>query len=69
MAINFRDRSHWELLKQMFGSDYAEIRQFRFAFLQALQKVAKVYPALRVESRDNALLLLPYPPSVRLRRK
>lgn len=52
----------------MFGSDYAEIRQFRFAFLQALQKVAKVYPTLRVESRDNALLLHPYPPSIRRRR-
>ncbi len=59
----------WEVLREMFGSDYAEIRQFRFAFLQALQRVAKVYPSLRVESHDNALFLLPYPPSVRPRRR
>jgi hypothetical protein len=68
LRLNRPEPVPWEVLKQMFGSDYAEIRQFRFAFLQALQKVAKVYPTLRVESRDNALLLLPYPPSVRLRR-
>jgi len=59
----------WEVLREMFGSDYAEIRQFRFAFLQALRKVAKVYPTLRVESQDNALVLLAYPPSVRTRHR
>jgi hypothetical protein len=54
---------------KMFGSDYTEIRQFRFAFLQSLQKVAKLYPTLRVENREDSLLLLPYPPSVLRRRR
>ena len=68
LRLNRPEAVPWQVLREMFGSDYAEIRQFRFAFLHALQKVAKVYPALRVESHDNALFLLPYPPSVRPRR-
>jgi hypothetical protein len=64
LRINRPEPVPWEVLKQMFGSDYAEVRQFRFNFLQALQKVARVYPDLRVETRDDALLLLPFPPSV-----
>ena len=64
LRINRPEPVPWEVLKQMFGSDYAEVRQFRFNFLQALQKVARVYPDLRVETREDALLLLPFPPSV-----
>jgi hypothetical protein len=54
----------WTLLHKMFGSDYAEIRQFRHAFLLGLAQVAKLYPSLRVQTSTTALTLLPFPPSV-----
>jgi hypothetical protein len=69
LRLNRPEPVPWEVLKQMFGSDYTQIRQFRFAFLQALQKVARLYPTLRVENREDSLLLLPYPPSVLRRRR
>jgi len=54
----------WPLLQEQFGADYARVRKFREKFLTALQQVAKVYPAARLEADDEGLLLYPSPPPI-----
>ena len=54
----------WAALKLQFGSDYTELRSFRFHFLRAVKNVLKLYPAIRVKANRRGLLLLPFPPHV-----
>lgn len=61
----------WELLMMQFGSgfgggtvDNQAIRNFRKAFLGAMQLVLGVYPALKVELHDDGISLLPSPSHV-----
>jgi len=54
----------WQALKRQFGSDYAELRVFRFHLLQAIKKIINVYPALRLRDTPSGLVLLPYPPHI-----
>lgn len=54
----------WDMLASQFGSNYADLRQFRYEFKKALADVLKHYPGARVEATTKALTLLPGQPSV-----
>jgi len=62
--INRPESIPWESLKRQFGSNYAEIRVFRFHFVRALKNVIKVYPAVRLRNTKEGLVLLPFPPHI-----
>jgi len=51
----------WKLIKNQFGSDYADDsqgnRNFKKKFIQALKKIWLVYPAANVSPTDNGLTL------------
>ncbi|MHB1949808.1 MAG: replication protein RepA [Gammaproteobacteria bacterium] len=63
----------WGLLKQQFGSDYAEdsegTRNFKKKFLLALKKVWLVYPAANVFPSEKGLTLYPSDTHVKKRSK
>ena len=48
----------WELLSAQFGSDYAEIRDFKKNFLKQLKNVLIIYKA-NIDASDNGLILKP----------
>ena len=54
----------WEALAAQFGSDYAELRFFRRAFLSELRKVTAVYPGTAFEASDKGLTVKPGKPHV-----
>lgn len=58
----------WAALEMQFGSDYTEVRSFRFNFLRAVKNVLKVYPTIRMKSNRRGLVILPFPPHVPPRR-
>ncbi len=64
LRLNRPELVSWRALQRQFGSDYAELRMFRYHFLRALQTVLKVYPAL-VSTCKRGLTLRPYPPHIR----
>lgn len=49
----------WTALALQFGSDYAELRFFKRAFLAELRKVITVYGAVQVEATDTGLKVWP----------
>jgi hypothetical protein len=49
----------WSALALQFGSDYAELRFFKRAFLAELRKVFTVYAGVQVEATDEGLLVKP----------
>ena len=49
----------WSVLALQFGSDYAELRFFKRAFLEELRKVVTVYGGVQVEATDEGLLVKP----------
>jgi hypothetical protein len=49
----------WSALALQFGSDYAELRFFKRAFLEELRKVVTVYGGVQVEATDAGLLVRP----------
>lgn len=49
----------WEVLAAQFGSDYAQVRQFKAAFLDALRKVSTVYANAQFEIQGPGLLVKP----------
>ena len=55
----------WHGLAAQFGADYAQVRQFKAAFLQVLRKVSVVYSAAQFEEVDGGLLVKPAPPHVK----
>lgn len=55
----------WRALKEQFGQEFAETREFRRSFLEALTKAHEVYRDARLEIVRGGLKLLPSPPSVR----
>jgi len=60
---------HWCSLRDQFGQDYGDAKDFKKAFSKALRDVLHVYPAAKVESIDGGLLLLPSPspvPTIRI---
>lgn len=59
----------WAGLSGQFGADYAQVRQFKAAFLRELKKVLVVYPEAKVDYSQQGLLLLPSKPHVERLRK
>lgn len=61
----------WRLIKQQFGSDYAEdsegTRNFKKKFIQALKKVWIVYPSANVFPNEKGLTL--YPSDTHIKKK
>ena len=49
----------WAALALQFGSNYAQVRQFKAAFLTELRKVVTVYGMVQVEPTDNGLMVKP----------
>jgi hypothetical protein len=54
----------WQLLQNQFGSDYSNIRAFRFKVRQLLQRITLLYPHLRLDDTESGLVLYPSPPHV-----
>lgn len=58
---------HWSALRDQFGQEYQgkdPDRDFKKAFLQALDKVMEVYPKAKVKTVRGGLLLSPSPPPI-----
>ena len=49
----------WQALAMQFGSDYAHLRDFRAAFLDALRKVHTVYAGANFEVGQRGLIVKP----------
>jgi hypothetical protein len=49
----------WVSLAQQFGSNYAELRNFKAAFLNELKKVVLVYGQVQVEITEQGLIVKP----------
>lgn len=58
-SLRTSTRPTWKQLNDQFGSGYARLRDFREAFLKALNSVKCVYRGLNVDYNDNGLILLP----------
>ena len=54
----------WVALKEQFGQEYADTKNFRRKFLGALKKATNVYKEARIEIVPRGLKLLPSPPPV-----
>jgi hypothetical protein len=46
------------------GSEYGEIRMFKYKLLKALAKVKLAYPKMKVQIEKDGLLVLPAPTPV-----
>jgi hypothetical protein len=55
----------WAALKQQFGQEYADTKNFKRKFLQSLRKATEAYQDARIELCPRGLKLLPSPPPVR----
>lgn len=49
----------WSSLALQFGSNYAQLRQFKAAFLDELKKVVLVYGQVQVEATEHGLIVKP----------
>lgn len=49
----------WSSLAMQFGSNYAQLRQFKAAFLDELKKVVLVYGKVQVEATEPGLIVKP----------
>jgi len=54
----------WQALAMQFGSDYAQVRDFKVAFLDALRKVHTVYAAANFELGERGLIVKPTRPHI-----
>jgi hypothetical protein len=48
----------WQLLAEQFGSDYENLRVFKFYFIKTLNKIIEIYPAI-TKATEKGLILLP----------
>ena len=55
----------WANLKDQFGQEYGNIRDFRKKFRNALSQVCLVYPDARIEQVDDGFILKSSPPPIR----
>lgn len=51
----------WENLKQQFGQEYGDVKDFKRELLKTLRLVLTVYPDARIERINGGLRLLPSP--------
>ena len=49
----------WSSLALQFGSNYAELRNFKTAFMAELKKVVLVYGQVQVEATEHGLIVKP----------
>lgn len=54
----------WKALKSQFGASYKELFHFKPRFTQALALATAVYPAARIDVRDEGVVLKPSRPPV-----
>ena len=54
----------WEGLHTQMGAEYALLRQFRAKVVAALRRIQTVYPALKVETTEDALVVHPSRPAI-----
>lgn len=54
----------WETLQEQFGSDYQNIRSFRFKIRQMLKRIEAIYEQLDVDDNEDGLILNPSPTHV-----
>ena len=54
----------WKALKSQFGASYKELFHFKPRFTQALALATAVYPAARIDIRDEGVVLKPSRPPV-----
>lgn len=54
----------WSNLRDQFGQEYADPRDFKRAFRIAMREALAVYPEARVDEIDGGLTLRPSPPPV-----
>ena len=64
--INTRNgvKVYWANLREQFGQEYSDVRDFKRAFKTALKQALAVYPDAKVESITGGLLLKPSKPPV-----
>ena len=55
----------WAALREQFGQEYADPKNFKRKFLGALEKAHDAYKEARIEAVTGGLKLLPSPPAVR----
>lgn len=55
----------WRALKEQFGQEYADVREFRRSFLEATRRAVEVYREARLEVVRGGLRLLPSPAPVK----
>lgn len=54
----------WAQLREQFGQEYAESRNFKKKFVPALRRVMAVYPSARIDSVYGGLQLYASPPPI-----
>lgn len=54
----------WPQLRDQFGQEYVQARNFKHKFVPALRRVMAVYPAARIDSAYGGLQLYPSPPPI-----
>jgi hypothetical protein len=54
----------WDQLQMQFGAEYGRSRAFKEAFTDALRKVQIVYPAAKIQTNDQGVLVSPSPTHV-----
>ena len=60
----------WDVLQLQFGSDYSELKFFKFKFRQHLHAVKLVYPGGNFDDKDdNNFILLPGTPDIEPRKR
>lgn len=55
---------YWTNLKQQFGCDYADIKNFKRKFKTSLARAQMVYPDARIEEITGGIKLMPSPPPI-----
>lgn len=55
----------WNSLKDQFGQEYKENRDFKKEFLSILRQVTSVYPDAKLEQTPGGFVLRPSPPPIR----
>jgi hypothetical protein len=54
----------WQNLREQFGQDYANPKDFKKEFRSVLRQVWLVYPTARIEEVIGGILLKPSPPPI-----
>ena len=57
-------RLSWGNLREQFGQEYRDPKDFKREMLKAMRAVAEVYPEARIEQVTGGLILMPSPPPV-----